>query len=75
MKMQHYLDDAQIDSWICPFGGDPSIKSSWKDVRPIELDEFYFGIQFSVFSITYRRIAGGSTRNAWFFVSISNFSL
>ena len=68
MKMQHYLDDARIDSWICcPLGRDLSIKSSWKDVCSIELDEFYLGISFSVFGITYRRIAVGSTKNVWFF--------
>ena len=55
MKMQHYLDDARVDSWICPFGGNPSIKSSCKDVCSIELHEFYLGIPFSVFGITCRR--------------------
>ena len=64
MKMQHYLDDARIDSWICPFGGDPGIKSSWNGVYSIELDEFYVDIPFSVFGITYGRTATDSTKNA-----------
>ena len=54
MKMQHYLDDARIVSWICPFGGDPSIKPSWKDVCSIELDEFYLSVyhfQFLVHAV------------------------